>query len=57
MPRKSKELTLNSQEIDELSKIVSGADQEQALRARIVLACVEENQNKLVAQKIKHKVT
>lgn len=52
MPRRSKELTLTSQEIAELSKIESGPDQEQALRARIILACAQENQNKLVAQKL-----
>ncbi len=52
MPRKSKELTLNQDEITELSKIESGPDQEQALRARIVLACTHENQNKLVAQQL-----
>lgn len=52
MPRKSKELTLNSEEIAELSKIESGPDQEQALRARIILACAHENQNKRVAQQL-----
>ena len=52
MPRKSKELTLNQEEVAELSKIESGPDREQALRARIILACAQENQNKLVAQQL-----
>ncbi len=52
MPRKSKELTLTSEEIAELSKIESGPDQEQARRARIILACAHENQNKRVAQQL-----
>ena len=52
MPRKSKELTLTPQEKEELLKFVSGTDSELSLRARIILACSEENQNKKVASNL-----
>ncbi len=50
MSKKSERIVIQSNDIETLERLSSGSDEKIALRARIILACQDENENKKIAQ-------